>query len=126
MSVKQLPNGEWFYRFNLKKQSHRRQGFRTKAEAESAETLKKAEALRRPAVGADYDDNLKLCQASEMFFEEYVRPFKRNWKGDRAHIRIINEFFGRRRIKDLTPRDVDAFRPGEFPWRRWRRPGSGS
>ena len=110
MSVKQLPNGEWFYRFNLKKQAYRIQGFRTKAEAESAETIKKSEILRRPATSQGYNDNLKLCDAADVFFEEYARPFKKSWKCDRARIKIIKEFFGQRRIKDLTPRDVDAFR----------------
>ena len=110
MSVKQLPNGEWFYRFNLKKQAYRIQGFRTRVEAESAETIKKSGILRRPTTSQGYDDNLKLCDAANVFFEEYARPFKRNWKGDRAYIKIIKEFFGQRRIRDLTPRDVDAFR----------------
>lgn len=110
MSVKQLPNGEWFYRFHLKKQAFRRQGFRTKSEAEKAETLKKSEIIRRPTVNGDYNDRLKLCDAADVFFEEYAQPYKRNWKTDRARINIIKEFFGTRQIKDLTPRDVDAFR----------------
>ena len=68
MSVKKLPNGEWFYRFNLKKQAFRRQGFRTRQEAETAETIKKSEVLRRPASGQDYNDNLKLCDSADVFF----------------------------------------------------------
>src|SRR5581483_10938180 len=109
MSAKQLPNGEWFYRFRLNKQEYRRQGFRTQREAEKAETIRKSEVLRRPT-GQDYNDNLKLCEAADVFFEEYARPFKRTWHQDRAYIKVIKEFFGQRRIKDLTPRDVDAFR----------------
>ena len=110
MSVKQLPNGEWFYRFHFKKQEYRIQGFRTRLEAKSAETIKKSEVLRRPATSQGYNDNLKLCEAAELFFEEYAQPFKRSWRTDRARINIIKEFFGQRRIRDLTPRDVDAFR----------------
>ena len=110
MSVKQLPNGVWFYRFNLKKQAFQRQGFRTRQEAEAAETIKKSEILRRPTTSQGYNDNLKLSQAADLFFEEYARPFKRTWKTDRARINIIKEFFGQRRIRELTPRDVDAFR----------------
>ena len=110
MSVKQLPSGEWFYRFNLKKQMFRKQGFRTRVAAQTAETMKKSEILRRHSMGQDLNDNLKLCEAADMFFEEYALPFKKSWKGDRAFINVIKDFFGDRKIKDLTPRDVDAFR----------------
>lgn len=110
MSVKQLPNGEWFYRFHFKKLAIRKQGFRTQHEAQSAETIKKSELLRRNVTSQDYNDNLKLSQAADLFFEEYARPFKRTWKTDRARINIIKEFFDQRRIRELTPRDVDAFR----------------
>src|SRR5438445_742329 len=110
MSVKQLPNGEWFYRFHLKRQAFRMQGFRTRLEAQSAETIKKSEVLRRPTTSQGYNDNLKLCEAAEMFFEEYAQPFKKTWRTDRARINIMKEFFGQRRIRDLAPRDVDAFR----------------
>ena len=110
MSVKQLPNGEWFYRFNLKKQAFRKQGFRTRQEAEAAETIKKSEVLRRHSTSNDYNDNLKLSDAADVFFEEYARPFKRTWKCDRARIGVIKEFFAQRRIRDISPRDVDSFR----------------
>lgn len=110
MSVKQLPSGEWFYRFNLKNQTFRKQGFRTYKEADAAESIKKSEVHRRPTMSQGYNDNLKLCEAADLFFEEYAQPFKRTWKCDRSRIQIIKEFFGRRHIKDLSPRDVDAFR----------------
>ena len=110
MSVKQLPNGEWFYRLRFDKLDIRKQGFRTQREAQSAEAFKKSEILRRNVTSKDYNDNLRLFQAADLFFEEYARPFKRTWKTDRARISIIKEFFGQRRIRELNPRDVDAFR----------------
>lgn len=110
MSVKQLPSGEWFYRFNFGKNGYRKQGFRTKAEAQTAETHKKSEVIRRRSSGQSDNDDLKLCEAADMFFEEYVIPCKRSCSADRAYIKGMKEFFGERRIKDITPRDVDAFR----------------
>lgn len=110
MSVKQLPSGEWVYRFNFNKRGYRKQGFRTRTEAETAETLKKSEVIRSQSMGRSGNDDLKLCEAADLFFEEYVVPCKRTCSGDRAYIKGIKTFFGERRIKDITPRDVDAFR----------------
>src|SRR3989344_3033456 len=110
MSVKQLPDGEWFYRFELNKHLFRKQGFRTEREAKAAEIIKKSEVIRRPTNNYEYNDTLKLCEAADQFFEEYAQPFKRAWKMDQSRIKVIKEFFGQRRIKDLTPRDVDVFR----------------
>ena len=110
MSVKQLPNGERFYRFHLNKRELRRQGFRIRTEAERAETLKKSEMLHRHASGLELDDDLQLREAADMFFEQYARPFKKSWKGDRAFINVIKEFFGDRRIRDINLRDIDVFR----------------
>jgi len=110
MSVKQLPNGTWYYRFQYVKRSYRKEGFRTKREAEEAVIVKKAEVQRTETYSPGYDDRLKLKDLADIFYKEYVLPYKRSWKGDRAIIRLIKDFFGEKRIKDITPRDVDAFR----------------
>ena len=110
MSVKQLPDGKWYYRFQYVKRSFRKEGFRTRRQAEEAEITKKAEAQRTETFSPGYDDRLKLKDLADIFYKEYVLPYKRSWKGDRAMIRTIKAFFGDKRIKDITPRDVDAFR----------------
>lgn len=110
MSAKQLPDGTWFFRFQSGKRAHRQQGFRTRVEAEKAETMKKAEAIRRAATSSEVNDHLTLAEAADTFFEEYSRPFKRTWMSDRAHIRTIKTFFGNKKIRDIRPRDVEAFR----------------
>src|SRR5258708_16388920 len=110
MSVKHLPDGTWYYRFEYVKRGFRKEGFRTKREAEEAEIAKKAEVRRTETYSPGYDDRLKLKELADLFYKEYVLPYKRSWKGDRAMIRIIKDFFGDKRIRDVTPRDVDAFR----------------
>lgn len=123
MSVKQMPSGEWYYRFQIGMRTFRKQGFRVRAEAEAAETLKKAELVRRRASGQSLNDDLKLCDAADAFFDEYVVPSTRCWKEYRAHIRTMKEFFQKKRIRDITPRDVDAFRiyvAKTIKWKGWR------
>lgn len=110
MSIKQLPNGEWAYRFNFQKRCYRRQGFRIRLDAEKAETLKKSEVIRRHKSGQDGNDDLRLADAADVFFDEYSQPHKRTWKMDRTHIAAIKAYFDCRRIRDISPRDVEAFR----------------
>ena len=109
MSAKQLPNGLWLFRFQYKKRDYRKFGFRTRAEAEKAEVVAKAEAIRRDSYSQSYNDNMKLCEAADLFFEEHSKPHKRSWKLDRAYIRVMNTYFGQRRIRDIGPRDVEAY-----------------
>jgi len=110
MAAKQTAKGIWFYRFQVGKRAFRKQGFKNRTEAEKAETVKKADVLRRAARGEDMNNTLRLSEASDMFFEEYARPFKRTWRADRAQIRAIKTYFKDRRIRDISIRDVEAFR----------------
>ncbi len=110
MSVRQLPSGEWCYRFQVGKQTKWKQGYKTRGNAAKAETHKKSEMLKRMATGQLGNDNLKLSDACDEFFDEYARPFKRTWKGDRAYIKGIKRYFGNRRIRDIGPKDVEGFR----------------
>lgn len=110
MSVKQLPNGVWFYRFQVGKGTFRKQGFKTRADAEKAMTIKKADALKHGASYDEMNNSITLAKACDRFFEEYSRPHKRTWMSDRAHIRTMKAFFGDKKIRDIRPRDVEAFR----------------
>jgi integrase len=110
MTVKQLPNRTYYYRFHIGKVQYRKQGFRTRDEAEKAEALKKADAIRRESCNEDFNNDLRLADAADMFFEEYSVPQKKTWKSDRAHIRVMKRFFGEKKIRDITPRQVEAFR----------------
>jgi len=103
MAVKQLPDGTWFYRFQHGKYGYRKQGFRTRLEAEKAETIKKAEVVRRESFGQGLRDDIKLRELADMFFEEYTLPHKRSWKEDRAQIRLMKSFFGERRVSYPDP-----------------------
>ena len=109
MSVKLQPDGKWYFRFQYAKRSHWRGGFRTRKDAEQAEVTKKGELQKSEAYGSGYCDRLKLNELADMFYDEYVLPYKRSWKGDRAMIPIIKNYFGDKCIKDITPRDVEAF-----------------
>jgi len=110
MSVQQMPTGEWFYRFQVAKETVRKQGFRTRTEAEKAEAMKMSEMLVRQSHGQTGNDDLKLNKGCDLFFEEYAVPHKRRWKEDRTHIAAIKAYFGERRIREINPRDVEAFR----------------
>jgi len=110
MSVRQLPEGGWAYRFQVGRRLYRKQTFPTRAEAQKAEALKKADAIRISTSNPEYDDKLKLAEAAERYYEDYSRPYKKNWRTVRSRVRIIKTFFGDRRIRDLNPRDVEAFR----------------
>jgi integrase len=110
MSVKQLADGNWFYRFHCGKRQYREQGFKTRADAEKAETIKKSEAVRRNSNGRDFNDGLRLGDACDTYYEENTLPLKKNYKSDRAHIKAIKAFFGNQRIRDISQREVDSFR----------------
>lgn len=109
MSVKQLSNGEWCYRFDRGENGYRGWHFKTKTEAQKAEIEKKAEVARKSMTN-ELKNDIKLVEVAKMFFEQHSRPCKKNWKADVIYIRSINEFFGSRRIKDIGPLDVDRFR----------------
>jgi integrase len=110
MSVKQFPDGKWYYRFEYAKRGYLKSGFKNRRAAEQAEAVRKVEAEKMEAYGPSYGDRLKLNVLADMFYKEYVLPYKRSWKGDRAMIPIIKDFFGNKCIRDITPRDVEAFR----------------
>lgn len=109
MSVKQLPNGKWYYRFEFGKRGHLKGGFQIRKQAEQAEIVKKAELQRMKAYGFGYSDGIKLSELVDMFYKEYVLPYKRSWKGDRAQVRVIKKYFGDKKVRDIMPRDIEAF-----------------
>ena len=110
MSVDKLPDGKYFYRFKYKKESYRHQGFITQEEAEYAEAMKKAEVIRIWGSGQGPNDGLLLFEACDTYFKEYSLTGKKSPKSDRAHITSIKKFFGNRRLRDISPRDVEKFR----------------
>ena len=110
MSVKQLPNDKWAYRFEVGKAPYRRQGFKTRAEAEEAEALAKADAIRQRKGNPGFDDKLRLKDAADRFFTEHSEPNMKRPSEHRTHIEAIKAFFGERRIRDISPRDVLTFR----------------
>ncbi|HOW26933.1 MAG TPA: site-specific integrase [Elusimicrobiota bacterium] len=110
MTVKQLPEKTWFFRFQCGKQEYREQGFRTRLEAERAEAREKSELLRLESAGQGYNRNLKLHEVADLFFEERSLGQKKTWKSDRARLTTIKTYFGERRIREISPRDVESFR----------------
>jgi len=115
MSVKQLPNGSWGYRFEVGTTQFRQQGFETRAKAKEAETLKKADAIRQRKGNPNFDDKIRLRDAADRFFEEYSLPHVPRTAGVHStHIAAFKEFFEDRRIRDISPRDVEAFRRWVF------------
>lgn len=111
MSVKQLAEeGVWYYRFHVDRRQFREQGFKTRAEAEKAEAVKKAEVFRLKELGHDLNNSLTLAEAADMFFTEYVEPQRKSVTGYRGMIRHMVGYFGDKRINDIKPRDVEAFR----------------
>jgi len=109
MSVKQLPNGEWCFRFDLGNVSHRGWRFKTKTEAKNAEVHKRAELSRQHSTNERKND-IQLADVTQMFFEKHSKPYKKNWKSDVIYIKAINKFFGLRALKDIGPMDVESFR----------------
>lgn len=110
MSVGQLVHGEWFYRFQYSKRSYRRQGFKSKTEAERQEAIKKSEVICNPILANTQQNNIKLMDITKMYLEEYADPYKRSAKHDGSYIKVIDAFFGEKRMRDIGPLDIDAFR----------------
>jgi hypothetical protein len=109
MSVKQLANGEWCFRFDHGGVTFRGWHYKSKTEAQVAEGNKKAEVARKGSAH-NFSNDIKLMDLASMFFEQHSRPHKRNWKQDGFYINSIKQFFGSRRVKDIGPLDVDRFR----------------
>lgn len=110
MTIGQTKNGIFYYRFQIGKRPVRKQGFKTRSEAERAEAVIKAELLKRSSYGEDLNNKIRLSDACDVYYEEFARPFKQTWRTDRAQIRAIKSFFGNKRIRDISPRDVERFR----------------
>src|SRR5690349_14176411 len=107
MTVKLLPNGKWGYRFEVGKTQFRQQGFANRARAKEAEALKKADALRQRKGNPNFDDKIRLRDVADRFFEEYSLPHVPRTAGVHiTHIATFKEFFGDRRIRDISPRDI--------------------
>jgi hypothetical protein len=110
MSVDQLPTGEWFYRFQFAGKPYRQQGFKSKTEAARYEAIKKSEVICNPAKAEALSNNIKLREITKMFLEQYAMPYKRDAKQDGFYIKVIDAFFGERRMRDIAPSHIDAFR----------------
>jgi len=110
MSVQKQPNGTWYYRFIIGKRSFRKQGFTSRTAAEKEESVIRDRLRYLKSIGQELNNNLRLSEAADMFFEEFSLPTKKTWKTDRAHIRAMKTFFRNRRIREISHRDVEAFR----------------
>src|ERR1700726_3028040 len=98
----------WYYRF-YRGRSYFKGGFRTAEQAREAERTRMnrvvdgGENLERPT------KDLTLSEAGQMFFDNYARKNKRSWRNDRARIGVLSRYFGRMRMRQVTPETLDAF-----------------
>src|SRR5439155_2855220 len=53
--------------------------------------------------------DLTLAEDGRLFFENHSKRNKRSWKNDRARVKIVARFFGKKLMKDVTPEELESF-----------------
>jgi len=100
----------WFFRFSKDKSSHFNGGFRTQEQAKKAERNKQDEVEYKKQHPEREGDDLSFSDGAKWFFEKHSVIKKRSWKTDRGRLKVMVEFFGEKKLKDVTPDDVSMLR----------------
>lgn len=111
MSIKRRGNekdGNWFYRFNYKKEDYCEGGFPNKAQAEEAERLKRNAVINQAQHPEDYAGEMTFRQAGEWWLKEYA-PSKRSHFVDEGRMPLMMDYFDAKLLKKILPADIDKF-----------------
>jgi integrase len=102
--------GTFFYRFSRGGISYYQGGFRRKTDAQDAEARKKDETIREEINPAPAGHDLTFRQASQWFYDEYSVKRKADVLLDRGRVRVLQEIFGDKLMREIRPADVQDMR----------------
>lgn len=100
----------WFFRFNRSKKSYFQGGFRTKKQAEEAEINQINNAIEKEIHPELAGQQMKFLDGTQWFFDNHSAIRKRTWKNDRGRIKVMAEFFGNKRLSEISAFDVSLLR----------------
>jgi integrase len=109
MSIRQDPRTrKWYFRF-YRGRSYFKGGFRTYDQAKDAEIRCLNKTIDRELYPERPSQHFTLAEAGQLFFENHSKKNKRSWKNDRARVRTLSRFFGKKLMRDVTPEELEAF-----------------
>lgn len=107
MTVKQTPEGKWYFRFQYKGLDCCEGGFRTKEQARDAEIRATDRAINHEIHPDRVGDGMTYGEAAELFFEKNGRH-KRSGRTERYMNRLLAGQFGRRHLREIMPEHVES------------------
>lgn len=107
MSILRTSNSTWTYDFWHRGKRYRKR-YSTRNEAARAEALKRTELGKK----SEESKALTFSEAAELFLDNHAEPNKTedSCKQDAIKIRYLNRIFGKKRLVDFTPLDIQAVR----------------
>ncbi len=111
MTVYQKKNGKWYFEFMIRGKRYHRgvQEARTKRDAEKAEAIFKAELLQGRYNLADNIGEMNFMKLVEEY-NTYAMTSKIAWKKDLSRVKKLTEFFGSKKLNEVTPILVEKYR----------------
>ncbi|MCK4423865.1 MAG: site-specific integrase, partial [Candidatus Omnitrophica bacterium] len=110
MAVRQLPSGRWqiYYRANGVR---KKESFRTKKEAEKIFALRKTEIFQdRFQIRSKQSDIIRFEVLGKEYLELHSKARNKSWKKDEQRFKRLDKFFGKRRVTEISPLDVERFK----------------
>lgn len=111
MAVRRVAStGTWYYRFMRDGNVFYKGRYRTKQQAEDAQVRLLDKIIQGVICPERSGDEMPVAEAADAFYTEYSRKQKRSWEIDKARLPVIKEFFGSKKIAQITQDDVQRFR----------------
>jgi integrase len=107
--------GTWLYEFTRNKQAYFKSGFRTRQQAQDAESARMDEVIRGETYPellsrSSVNNNMSFKDACDWYMQT-ITPTKKDRGADKTMLEVMQKFFGRDKlIREITPDDIHGFR----------------
>jgi len=107
--------GTWLYEFTRNKAAYFKSGFRTRQQAQDAESARVDEVIRGETYPellskSSLNNNISFADACNWYLQT-ITPSKKDHAADRRMLEVMQRFFGKEKlVRDIVPDDVHALR----------------
>ncbi len=99
-----------YYRIQGKRVRECVQHAQGRADALKALSLKVADVFRREHDLRPERKRIGFMDFAAEFIEKYAKPNKRSWRDDLYAVKILNRYFGKLQLHEVTPLDIESFK----------------
>ena len=106
-------DGKWYFDFSFRGKRYIRLGGETKQSAKDAMVRLRVELLNKPESAGSYAieaEDPSFPDFAREFIDLYSKPKKRSWQRDEYSIARLKEFFGRRRLSQISLLLVEKYK----------------